>query len=194
MVLPRDAKSRIVVQNSRLPSTSIAAVGSSSTSSSGLATSEREADALHLPARELLREAIRNLVGAGEREHLVDLERVGIEGRHHRHELAHAQVADQPTRLQHRADDTGGDRVRGGHAEHGRRAAVRIEQAEQDVERRRLAGAVRPEQRDRLAGSDGRVDAADGVHGAVRLRQAPELDSSVRGGDLVTLPVATLVG
>jgi hypothetical protein len=114
-----------------------------------------------------LGELVRERRRAREAQHFVDVQRIGIEPSHHRHELAHAQVADEPAGLQHRADGAGGDGVRRRHAEDGGGAVVRIEQAEEDVERRRLARAVGAEQRDRLAGSDCRVDAAHGTNGPV---------------------------
>ena len=50
-------------------------------------------------------------------------------------------------------------------------------QAEQHVDRRRLAGAVRAEQRDRLAGRDRDVDAAHGLDRPVGLREVVQLDA-----------------
>ena len=69
------------------------------------------------------------------------------------------------------------DRARPGPPEHRDRARVGPGQAEQHLDRGRLARAVRPEQRDRLARRDLEVDAGDRVHralrGAERLRARP---------------------
>ena len=54
-----------------------------------------EASTLCLPARESLRAACRHVLQTGEREHLVDPERVRIQRRDHRDQLAHREVADQ---------------------------------------------------------------------------------------------------
>ena len=54
--------------------------------------------------------------------------------------------------------------------------AVAGAEALQDLQRRGLAGPVRPEQRDDLAVADGEADVSHGVHPAVALAQAGDLD------------------
>ncbi len=66
-------------------------------------------------------------------------------------------------------------------AEHGGRPAVRDAQALEDLDRRRLAGAVRPEQAEHLAGGDVEVDPVDGEDLAVALDQAANVDDRRRG-------------
>ena len=57
-----------------------------------------------------------------------------------------------------------------------RPAAVALAVALEDLDGRRLAGAVRAEQPEDLAGGDLEADAADGLDLAVRLAQAADLD------------------
>ena len=71
------------------------------------------------------------------------------------------QIADLPLGL-HRA---------GRATEHVQNAAGRIEQAQQHLDRGRLAGAVRPQKPDHLSGFDGERDV---IH-RLRLRAAPEI-------------------
>ena len=70
---------------------------------------EREPDALGLAAGQLVGAPAGDLRQAGELERLVDLERVRVERGHHRDQLAHGDIADQRARLEHRADQPGGD-------------------------------------------------------------------------------------
>ena len=79
------------------------------------------------------------------------------------------------------------DRRGGGSAENRHRAAVRLEQAEQDVDRRRLARSVRPEERDGFATPDRDVDSAHRMNVPVRLDEAAEFDPG-RSGHRLTLP------
>ena len=100
---------------------------------------------------------------------------------HHRDELANRQVTQHAARLQHDADPAGPDRVVGRASEDRDRSLVGLLEAEQQVDRRRLARAVRPEQRDCLALLDGHVDPAHRVNGAGRgaegLLQPAQVDS-----------------
>ena len=145
---------------------------------------QREADTLRLSAGQLLRGLAGDPGDPGDLEHLVDVQRSREECRHHRHQLPDGEVPEQRARLQHRPDlarpDDGGRLL----AEHRDRAGVGLGQSEQHVDRRRLAGTVRPEERDRLPGSDGDVDAADcrndRVARTVRLRETAKLDSRRR--------------
>ena len=67
------------------------------------------------------------------------------------------------------------------------RAVRRLEQAEHQADRRRLAGAVRPEQRDRLAGPDGQVEAVEREDVAEAAGDAVEMDRA-RGTAAVSEP------
>ena len=59
-------------------------------------------------------------------------------------------------------------------AEHGHLAAVALAVALEDLDGRRLAGAVRAEQAEDLAGSDLEVDPAHRLDAVVRLAQAAD--------------------
>ena len=61
-------------------------------------------------------------------------------------------------------------------AQQPRLAAVRLQQAEQNPERGRLASAVRPQEGVHLAGPDGEVQAGEGARGAEALLQPVNLD------------------
>ena len=61
-------------------------------------------------------------------------------------------------------------------AEHAHRARVGAAQTLEDLDGRRLAGAVRAEQAEQLAALDGEVDAADDLGVAVALDEAVDLD------------------
>ncbi len=100
---------------------------------------DREARTLRLAAGELLRHPVGDLVDPRERDRLVDAERPRVERRDHRDQLAHREIADQRSGLQHRADAARGDGVLRRPAEQLRAAGVRVEHAEQHVDRRRLA-------------------------------------------------------
>jgi hypothetical protein len=60
--------------------------------------------------------------------------------------------------------------------EHRHLAAVRLGQAKDHVDGRRLAGAVRPEERDNVARGDAEVDAFDRVNGSEGFVHAHEVD------------------
>jgi hypothetical protein len=130
-----------------------------------------EAHALGLPAGELLRALAGDLAQAGELQHLVHLQRLWVQRGHHLDQLAHGQVADQRARLQHRADRPPSDGLAGPSTEHRHRALVGLEQAEEHVDRGRLAGAVGTEQGDGLTRRDAHVHAP---HGADRPRGSAE--------------------
>jgi hypothetical protein len=74
--------------------------------------------------------------------------------------LTHAEVAKHASRLQHRADAAGLDRVLRRSSEERDRPLVRLLQAEEHVDGRRLARAVRTQERDGLARAHGDVDPA----------------------------------
>jgi hypothetical protein len=115
---------------------------------------ERKPHALRLAAGQLLRPLRGKMRRARQREHVVDRQRPRVERREHRHELADGEVARQPARLQHRSDRSVRNRLGGRAPEDGDAAAIGRKQPEQHLERRRLAGPVRPEQRHRFAAFD----------------------------------------
>ena len=89
-------------------------------------------------------------------------------------DLAHRDVAEQPAGLHHRPDPAGAHGRRGSRSNTRTRAGVGLAQAEQHLDRGGLAGAVGPEQRHDLAGSDDEVDAVDGGHVTEGLAQAAQ--------------------
>src|SRR5205807_7720253 len=119
----------------------------------------------------------------GEIDRLVDTERLRVERREHRDQLAHRQVADQQACLEHRPDEPGVDGSRRPTAEDRDRAGVGLDEAEQQVDRGRLAGAVCAEQRDRLTPRDRDVDAGDRMDRSGRA--APGLDQTLERDSLL---------
>ena len=117
---------------------------------------EREAHPLRLAARELLRAPLGERLDAGELEHLVDGSGVGVERGHHRARARarRGRGSGRPSAASRRRRPRRPPRGRA--AEQRDAAGVRAEQAEQHVDSGRLARAVRPEQRDGLAGRDAR--------------------------------------
>src|SRR6185369_8057585 len=80
-----------------------------------------------------------------------------------------------------RADPAGGViELTVGSAEHQRLAGTRRHQTQQGTQRRRLAGAVRPEQAGNRSLADREAHVPDGVVGPVSLGQAVDVDD---GGD-----------
>jgi hypothetical protein len=107
-------------------------------------------------------------------DHLVDRTRMRVAARVHRDRLGHGQVAIDPGRLEHDPDprlELGAVTARV-EAQHGDLAAVPAPVALEDLDRCRLAGTVRPEQREDLAERYVEVDARDGVHAAVGLDES----------------------
>ena len=91
-------------------------------------------------------------------------------------------------------------RASGVEAEHGHRAAVALPVALQDLDGRRLAGSVRPQQAEDLARGDLEVDPANRLDAVVRLPQSSDRDRASRkldlgecGGSEVAVPGAERV-
>jgi len=101
---------------------------------------------------------------AGLLEHRVDAERRRVDRGHHRQQLANRQVLDQLAALEHRAEQSGVDRLARRVVEQRDAAGVGRQQSEQHVDRRRLAGTVGAEQRDGLATVNRDVDPAHRVY------------------------------
>jgi hypothetical protein len=145
---------------------------------------DREADALALTAGEFRGPAFAERRRPGEAKHLVHLERMRVERGDHSDELADAQELDQRTGLEHGADEAGLHRLGRRFPEDGHAARVGSRQAEHHVDRRRLAGAVRPENGHGLTRVDGDIHAAHRPDIPVGLCQTGEMYSSaVRLGD-----------
>ena len=182
-VLPPAAKVRIAVQKPWRLSTSIATVGSSSTSRSGLLTSAtaKRTRWVWPPESFCVRRPAMSWMPVSSSTSSTG-ERMGVERGHHLDQLAHREVAQEGARLEHRPDGARVDRRPRRRPEDRNGAGVGLEQAEQHVDRRRLACAVRPEQGDGLAAGDLEVDPAHGAHLAEGLGEIPELDAGGDGG------------
>ena len=136
-----------------------------------------EAHPLGLAARQLLRPLVRNVGEPGEREHVVDGERLGIERRGEGHELADGELPDQRPGLEHGADRAGGDGIGRVHAEQRHRPPIGSQQPEQHVDGRRFPGAVRAEDGNGLAGCNVDVDTAHRTDVTKRLLETGQGDT-----------------
>src|SRR5262249_53688031 len=139
---------------------------------------ERNVEATALPARELRRERLGLLVEADERDRLVDVARLAVVAGIKLEALAHGE-----SRLGVRLLQDGTDAVapRGVTAcridsEHAHLAGRAGAETLEDLDRRRLAGAVRAEEREDLAALDLEVDPRDRFEPAIALAQPPDRD------------------
>jgi hypothetical protein len=136
---------------------------------------------LRLASGELLRAPAGDPLDAGEPEHDVDVQRSGVHSGHHPEQLSHGEIADERPGLKHYSDRTGADGGLRRTAEHANSPGIGPREAEQHVDRGRLAGAVRAEQRDHFTGAKREIDAADRLHHVFRrperLLEAAELDN-----------------
>ena len=123
---------------------------------------ERDVEPAPLAARELRRERVRLLVEPDERDRLVDVARFAVVAGVELEALAHGQPRLGARLLQDGADAVapGGVAVRRVDAEHADLAVGARAEALEDLDRRRLAGAVRPEEGEDLAALDLEVDPA----------------------------------
>src|SRR5581483_725325 len=139
---------------------------------------DAEVEAPLLTARERLDPRVALLVEADERDHLVDVPGLGVVAGEHRVRLVDREARPQLRVLQHDADPLA--ELRAGPLrvvpQHAHVAGVPVAVALEDLDRRRLPGAVRPEQAEHLALVDLEVDAAYRLVLAVRLPQAADLD------------------
>ena len=109
---------------------------------------------------------------------LVDRARRGVEAGVHLEHLARGEIRVEAARLQHDADARPELRAAVGRieAEHADVAAVALAVPLEDLDRRRLARAVRSEDRQHFALGDAEAEVANGGDTAVRLAQTPDLD------------------
>ena len=115
---------------------------------------------------------------ADEGDHLVDVARRRVVAGEERVRLAHREVRPHARLLEHDADPLAPAAARALRvlAEHGHVAAVARPVALEDLDRRRLAGAVRAEEPEDLALGDLEAHAAQRLVGAVRLAQLVDGD------------------
>ncbi len=91
--------------------------------------------------------------------------------------LADPDVGRQSGALEHGPDAAAGDRRVRTEAEHGDGSGRRLDEAKHQADRSRLAGAVRTEQGDRLAGPDREVDVVESGDVAEPAGDLSEADS-----------------
>jgi hypothetical protein len=115
---------------------------------------EREPDALCLPTGKLLHPAVRQVCDPSQPQQAGRWPAVVEELLEQADRLAHFGSLGQPAGLQHAADLARGGRRRGPPAQDPDLSGGRCAQAEHEIDRGGLAGAVRAEQRDRLAAAD----------------------------------------
>ena len=111
-------------------------------------------------------------------------------------ELAYAHVLVEAGHVGHVADERahparGADHVE---AVDGRRPRVRVHERRQDLDERRLAGAVRPHQPHQLAALDGEREAVEGAERAVALDEVARVDHRRPSETTVTTCGARVAG
>ena len=117
---------------------------------------------------------------AGSFQDLIDGTRIGVQRRRQPNRLAHRDVLEQAARLHDRAHETPRDGRGRGQAEHAHGPLVRLSEAQDHVDRGRLAGAVGAQQRGDLTELELKVDAIDGPHRTERPMHVAQLDRGWR--------------
>ena len=176
-VRPSAANARMSVQNDRRVSTSIPTVGSSRKTRSGspaIAIAKRRRWAS--PPESVSTGRPLELAQARPVEDRRGRKRLRIEAPDERDELADPGGDRQAGRLEQGADPAGGDGARGAEPEGADGPARRVQEAEHQADRRRLAGAIRAEEGHGLPDRDVDADAVEGDRVAVALRHVFEGD------------------
>ncbi len=139
---------------------------------------EPEIEPAQLPAGELAAANVGAIAQPREVEHLVHGAGGGVEAGPVRERLARCDVAVDPARLEHYPDPPAQRDLsaRGIVAEHGDLALGARTVPLEDLDRRGLARAVRPEQAEDLAAVDRHVDPTQRLEVAVALAQPADLD------------------
>jgi hypothetical protein len=139
---------------------------------------DTEVEASLLASRERLHSRVPLLGEADELDDLVHVARVGEVAGEQPVRLAYGQEWAQLRLLEDDAHPFPelARRIAGIEAEHGRASAVALAVALQDLDRRRLARAVRTEEPEHLALRDVEADAVERLHVPVRLRQVRDRD------------------
>jgi hypothetical protein len=132
---------------------------------------QREVQPPPLAARERARAPVGRLLEPRERERVLDPSRRRVQAREVLERLAHGEVGVGAAALQDDADAAAqlGRPPRGVVPEHGDLAAVAVAMALEDLDGRRLAGPVGPQQAVDLAAADRERKAANRLVGAVSL-------------------------
>ena len=189
--MPSERSERIISHAARRAAGSNPVVGSSRKTRSGIADErDAEVEPALLPARERLDARIALVDETDELDHLVDVARMLVVAGEHRVRLRDRERWAELRLLQHDADALAerGDGTRRVEAEDVHLAAVARAVALEDLDRRRLAGAVRAEQAEDLALPDLEADAAQGLLLAVRLAQVADGDRRHRS--MICAPAA----
>ena len=176
IVLPSSRSERIVSHAVRRAAGSKPVVGSSRKISSGSPTSASPKSSRRRCPPESFRTTRSAFSSqADDVDHLVDRPRVLVVAAEEREALARGEVLVHRRRLQHDADARApvARRAGGIGAEHRHGASVAASVALEDLDRRRLAGAVRAEQREDLSLADLEAHASQRLVPAVALAGGP---------------------
>ena len=186
--MPSSRSARTSSQAERRAAGSKPVVGSSRNNELGVADEgDAEVEAALLAPRERLDPRVALLREPDELDHLVDVARARVVPGEHPVHLAHREHGGQLGVLQDDPDLLAKRRAAapGIEAEHLTSPASRGAVALEDLHRRRLAGAVRPEQAEDLAPLDLEVDPLDRLDVAVGLAQARDAErASSRDSEL----------
>ncbi len=169
--MPSERSERIMSQAARRAAGSKPVVGSSRKTSSGIADErDAEVEPALLPARERLDARIALLAEPDELDHLVDVARARVVAREEPMRLGDGEQRAELGLLEHDADPLSqrARRIAGIVTEDVRLAPVTRAIALEDLDRRRLAGSVRPEQAEDLALGHLEADAAERFHACRR--------------------------
>ena len=173
---PWAAFAAITAQKARRASTSSPTVGSSRNIRSGIAAEgEGEEHPLLLAARELAEQSVLDAVEAGRRHHLAPGEGARVVAGDEIDVLADLQGLRHLGDLEHGAGAQPRLGAAGLDAEQPRLSSAGRSEAEQELDRGGLAGAVGAEQGDDLAGPHREIDPGERRHGAVPLDRPPQL-------------------
>ncbi len=169
MARPCWAWSRMVRQRRRQASRSMAAVGSSMTSRSGLPTRAiAKRSLLGLAAREA---SVRRLSKPSSWATVTtcgDGEWMGIEAGQHVEQFRHRHTGHQPSVMKHGAHQARGHRAVGWPSEQFDGAVVGYEHAEQERDGSRLGGPIGSKESHRFAFGDHEAEVLDGANGTER--------------------------
>jgi hypothetical protein len=149
---------------------------------------EREAQPLGLPAGQPVRPPAGQLRDPGELQRLAPRQRTGVRRRDEAHQLLDGGPRHGLALLEHGAHPPGPHRGVRRPAEQLHLAGVGPVQPQQQGDRRRLAGAVAPQQRERLARGDTEVEPSQRLDGPEPLAYRAEPCGFRHGPDAMSAP------